>query len=77
MNKMQIFDFAEDELLGTVESVDTANIIIRVDEDEKLKGLQVNHLVAVQSSKTGQHLIALVSKIMLQSQILWDKGLRI
>lgn len=61
---MEIFDYDPVELLGTVESVDTATIVIRVEEDEKLKGLQVNHLIAVQSSKTGQHLIALVSKII-------------
>lgn len=61
---MELFDYGPEELLGTVESVDTATIIIRVDDDEKLKSLQVNHLIVVQSPKTGQHLIALVSKVI-------------
>ena len=46
---MSIFDYAQEEILGTVESVDTATLIIRVENDDKLRGLQVNHLIAVQS----------------------------
>lgn len=67
---MTIFDYEQHELLGTVESVDTSTVVIRVEDDEKLKGLQVNHLVSIQSSKNGQHLIGLVSKIIRkQAQI--------
>ena len=62
--KMSIFDYDEHELLGTVESVDTSTIVVRVDTDDRLRGLQVNHLVSIQSSKVGQHLIGLVSKII-------------
>lgn len=64
---MTIFDYTQEELLGTVESVDTATIVIRVDNDDRLRGIQVNHLIAVQSSKIGQHLIGLVSKIIRKS----------
>jgi hypothetical protein len=66
---MAIFDFDQNspEKIGVVDSVDTANIVIKVENVEKLKRMQVNHLVAVQSSKPGQHLIALVSKIMRNS----------
>lgn len=64
---MTIFDYTQEDLLGTVESVDTATIVIRVDNDDRLRGLQVNHLIAVQSSKIGQHLIGLVSKIIRKS----------
>jgi hypothetical protein len=64
---MGIFDYKKDEILGTVESVDTSAIVIRVESDDHLRGLQVNHLVAVQSSKTNQHLIGLVSKIIRKS----------
>ena len=60
---MGIFEYNQDELLGTVESVDTSTAIIKVENDDKLRGLQVNHLVTIQSSKVGQHLIGLVSKI--------------
>ena len=61
---MNIFDNNQEDLIGVVESVDTASVVISVENDEKLRNLQVNHLLAIQSSKTGQHLIALVSKII-------------
>lgn len=64
---MGIFEYNQDELLGTVESVDTSTAIIKVENDDKLRGLQVNHLVTIQSSKVGQHLIGLVSKIIRKS----------
>ena len=68
---MEIFDFEKDapEKIGIVESVDTANIVIKIENVEKLKRMQVNHLVVIQSSKIGQHLIALVNKIMRNSSI--------
>ncbi len=64
---MEIFTYSPDELLGTVESVDTSTVIIKVENDDKLRGLQVNHLISIQSSKVGQHLIGLVSKIIRKS----------
>ena len=70
-NVMSIFDFENNsqERIGVVESVDTANIVIKIENEEKLKRMQVNHLVVVQSSKVGQHLIALVNKIMRNSSV--------
>lgn len=67
--KMAIFDYEVNtiEKIGVVESVDTANVIIKIDNVENLKRMQVNHLVVIQSSKMGQHLIALVNKIMRNS----------
>ena len=64
---MSIFEYSPEELLGTVESVDTSTVIVKVENDDKLRGLQVNHLISVQSSKIGQHLIGLVSKIIRKS----------
>lgn len=64
---MGIFTYTPDELLGTVESVDTSTVIVKVENDDKLRGLQVNHLISIQSSKVGQHLIGLVSKIIRKS----------
>ena len=42
---MGMFDYAPEELLGTVESVDTSTVIVKIENDDKLRGLQVNHLV--------------------------------
>ncbi|WP_165730247.1 ATP-binding protein [Polaribacter sp. 20A6] len=60
---MAIFKFEESATIGTVFSVDTATIIVKVDELDKLRKLQVNHLIAVKSSKAGQHLIGIISRI--------------
>lgn len=64
---MGVLSFERDETLGTVESVDTSTVVIRVDSDERIKGLQVNHLLAIQSPKVGQQLIGMVSKIIRKS----------
>ncbi len=60
---MSIFNFSDTEALGSVISVDTAAATIRVDDLDRLKRLQVNRLVVLQSSKPGQHLIGIVVKI--------------
>lgn len=60
---MPIFNFADTEALGSVISVDTTAVIIRVDDLDRLKCLQVNRLVVLHSSKAGQHLIGVVVKI--------------
>ena len=36
---MDFFTYTTEELLGTVESVDTSTVIIRIDNDDKLRGL--------------------------------------
>jgi len=68
---LSIFDYGNtsNEKIGVVESVDTSNIIIKIENEEKLKKMQVNQLVVVQSSRVGQHLIALVNKIMRNSSL--------
>ncbi|WP_237154947.1 ATP-binding protein [Oryzibacter oryziterrae] len=60
---MSIFDFVDAEALGSVISVDTAAVTIRVDDLDRLKRIQVNRLAVLQSSKPGQHLIGVVVKI--------------
>jgi uncharacterized protein len=60
---MSILDFADDEALGRVQSVDTATVIVRVDDVETLRALQVNRLVALQSSLAGHKLIGVIYKI--------------
>jgi uncharacterized protein len=60
---VSIFDFDDDEALGSVLSVDTATVVVRVDDLERLRQLQVNRLAMLQSSRPGQHLIGVIQKI--------------
>lgn len=60
---MSLLEFKDDSTIGTVFSVDTATLIVKVDELDKLRKLQVNHLVAVRSSKAGQYLIGIINRI--------------
>lgn len=60
---MSIFNFKDEDALGKVASVDTANVIIYVENIEQLKRLQVNHLAVLQSSKVGQHLVGLITQV--------------
>jgi hypothetical protein len=53
--------------IGKVESVDTGTLIIKVEKEEYLNSLQVNNLVAVRSTKTGEKIIGLITKIMRKS----------
>lgn len=58
---------SEQNPLGKVESVDTGNVIIKVIEEQKLNSIQVNNLLRIRSTKTGESIIALVVKIMRKS----------
>ena len=58
-----MFDFSVTHTLGTVQTVDTASVIVEVSNIEQLKRLQVNRLVALQSSRAGESLIGVVQKI--------------
>lgn len=60
---MNIFDYRDDESLGKVISVDTITVIIEVNDAESLKRLQVNRLMALQSSKPGQHLVGIITQV--------------
>jgi len=64
---MAIFQYRDEEALGTVLSVDTATVVIKVADIDKLRRMQVNRLLVLQSSKPGQHLIGLVQKITRSS----------
>ena len=57
----------EKPILGTVESVDTNNVIIKVIEEQMLNSIQVNNLLRIRSTKTGESIIGLVVKIMRKS----------
>lgn len=60
---MPLFEFEDNEALGTVKSVDTASVVVSVANLDLLRKMQVNRLVALQSSKPGQHLIGIVQRI--------------
>ena len=60
---MSIFEYKDQDSLGKVIVVDTATVIVRVDDVDKLRRLQVNRLVLLQSSRPGEHLIGVVQRI--------------
>lgn len=60
---MALFEYQDDQALGRVASVDTSTVIVEVENLEQLKRLQVNRLAVLQSSKLGQHLIGLITKV--------------
>jgi len=60
---MKIFDFQDHEALGRVRSVDTATVIVSVDDVDRLRKLQVNRLAVLQSSRAGQYLVGIIQKI--------------
>ena len=66
---MSILDYKKDDAIGTVFSVDTGNVLISVTNLDALRKLQVNHLVVLRSSKAGQHLIGLISKVMRKGRV--------
>lgn len=61
---MSVLDFYGYKPFGKVQSVDTSSVVVKVDDTDQLSNLQVNHFVAIRSSKTSQFLIGLVNKIM-------------
>lgn len=60
---MAILVYRDDEALGRVRSVDTANVVVAVEDVERLRKIQVNRLAALQSSRPGEHLIGMIQKI--------------
>lgn len=64
---MGIFNYEEQDSLGKVFAVDTASVILNVENADKLRSMQVNRLVALQSSRAGQHLIGMINKIVRKS----------
>ena len=61
---MSIFNYPDTEALGAVIAVDSATVVILVEDVEKLRRMQVNRLVVLQSSRAGEHLIGVIQKIV-------------
>lgn len=53
----------DNKSIGKVQSVDTGNITVNVDDDNILNSVQVNQIVQIRSTKTGEKIIGLISKI--------------
>ncbi|MDR0665102.1 MAG: ATP-binding protein [Helicobacteraceae bacterium] len=50
--------------IGKVQSVDTGSVSIKVDREDMLNSVQVNQIVRIRSTKTGEKIIGMISKIM-------------
>lgn len=61
---MSIFCFEETSKIGTVIAVDTASVVVKVENSNVLSEIQVNNLVTIKASKLRQTLIGMVSKII-------------
>lgn len=55
---------SESMKIGTVQYVDTGNVTISIDQDEQVNSVQVNQIIQIDSSKTNEKIIGLVSKIL-------------
>jgi uncharacterized protein len=53
--------------IGQVQSVDTGNVTIKVDNENLLNSVQVNQIIEIRSTKIGEKIIGLISKIMRKS----------
>ncbi|WP_322881112.1 ATP-binding protein [Pandoraea sputorum] len=60
---MGILDYEDQEAFGRVRAVDTATVVVAVDDVERLRKLQVNRLAVLQSSRPGEHLVGIIQKI--------------
>jgi len=61
---MTILDYANEEVVGSVYDVDTGAVVVGVSDPDALRGTQVNHLVALRSPRTGQHVIGVINRIV-------------
>lgn len=65
---MPLFEYKDEEALGNVLSVDTTSVVVKVSNIERLRKMQVNRLVTLQSSRPGQFLVGIVQKITRSSK---------
>ena len=54
----------EENSLGQIQSVDTGTVSIKIKKEETLNDLQVNQILTIRSTNSGESIIALISKIM-------------
>lgn len=61
---MSIFTFNDNSYVGTVQAVDTASVVVSVENETVLSKIKVNNLVIINASKERQTLIGMVNKII-------------
>lgn len=61
---MPIFTFNDNSYVGTVQAVDTASVVVSVENETVLSNIKVNNLVIINASKERQTLIGMVNKII-------------
>lgn len=54
----------KDNLIGKVQCVNAKNISVKVDKEVLLDSIQINQIVQIRSTRTGEKIIGLVSKII-------------
>lgn len=55
---------SEHDSIGKVQSVDTGNISVKINDEQLLNSVQINQIVQIRSTKTGEKIIGLISKIL-------------
>ncbi len=66
---MSLFNYSLEDSIGSVYSVDTGTVLVGVSDLNALRKLQVNHLIVLRSSRSGQHLIGMIDKIMRKALV--------
>lgn len=54
----------DSNLIGRIQSVDTGSATVQVCDESLLNSVQINQIVQVRSTKSGEKIIGLISKIM-------------
>lgn len=54
----------QNTIIGKVQSVDTGSISVKIDKEELLNSVQINQIVQIRSTKTGEKIVGLIAKIM-------------
>ena len=52
------------DVIGKVESVDTGVVVVKVSNENLLNSVQINQIIEIRSTKTGEKIIGLITKIM-------------
>lgn len=69
-----IFNYKEEEHIGKIVSVDTGTAMAFINNEITMSGLQINQLIAVNSSHSGSHIIGMIVKMSrrLDEQLFHD-----